>query len=372
MNNHKLHFYPLGNADTTLIKLKNGKTILWDFANMKSLNDDEDKRCDLPTLLNKEVDGDFDVVTFTHADNDHIKGFSEYFYLQHAEKYQGEDRKKIDVLWVPAHVLLDTHADLEAKTLKAEARYRLKNKKGIRVFSRPKKMKDWCDQHDDISYEEVKHLFVDAGKIVPDVSLKEDGVEFFVHAPFQSDSQGLNRNDACIIVQATFDDSCNTKIIFGADTTHKVWHDIIKVSKHFKNADRLEWDFFHISHHCSYLSLNSEKGTEKTIPIDDIKWLFETQGHKNCRIISSSKPIPSKDSNEDKDSNPPHRQAANYYKQVASNKGGEFLVTMEHPENSSPECIVVTINQQNCAKIEKKTKSIIKTMSSDPLRRAGN
>jgi len=33
---HKINFYPIGNADTTLIELDNNQKILFDYANMRS------------------------------------------------------------------------------------------------------------------------------------------------------------------------------------------------------------------------------------------------------------------------------------------------------------------------------------------------
>jgi hypothetical protein len=371
MAKHEIRFFPLGNADTTLITLSNGKQILWDYANMKDQNDDKDKRCDLPKELDKVVNGNYDVVTFTHADNDHIKGFSEYFYLNHAIKYQSLERKKIKELWVPASVLLDTHAEDEAKTLKSEARYRLKQKSGILVFSKPSKMKKWCDDQEDISFEEVKHLFVDAGKTVPSLNLKNDGIEIFVHSPFKSESKNIDRNSECIVVQAVFDDSCSTKLILGADLTQKVWSDVVTITKSFGRASRLEWDFFHISHHSSYKSLNEEeKGQDKTEPVEEIKWLFEDQGNSNGRMISSSWSIPTKGSKEDNEQ-PPHRQAAAYYKDVSKKNNGEYLVTMEYPNETKPETIVVEIDKSNCAKVLKVVATGAAFIGAKPAPRAG-
>ncbi|SMD36051.1 hypothetical protein SAMN04488029_2685 [Reichenbachiella faecimaris] len=353
MAKHRIRFYPIGNADTTLISLSNGKNILWDYAHMKDEEDSDDKRCDLPEELNKVVSDNYDVVTFTHADKDHINRFSEYFFLDHAKKYQNSSRKKIEELWVPASVLLDEQADEEAKILKAEARFRLKQKTGILIFSRPKKMKKWCDDQDEISYEEVKHLFVDAGKLVPGFSLSNDGVEFFSHSPFKSESKEIDRNAEAIVVQATFNDRCSTKLILGSDCTWEVWEDIVDVTKAKGNQSRLEWDIFHISHHCSYKSLSSDKGDDQTAPTDNIKWMYETQSNNGVRLISSSKPIPSKGSDEDEDKQPPHRQAANYYKSVGTDKNGEFLVTMEEPNKSTPKPIEIEIDTSDCSKIIK-------------------
>lgn len=349
MAKHTITFYPLGNADTTLIKLDNGQVILWDFANKCDPADENDKRCDLPAELDKSVKGDYNVVCFTHADEDHICGFSDYFYLDHAKKYQHEERKKIKELWVPAAVLVDESLEKEAKILKAEARHRLKNKKDIRIFSRPKKMKDWCDEQDDISYEDVKHLFVDAGKFAPGFSKDDEGVQFFVHAPFVSETKNINRNDEAIVVQATFNDKCETKIILGSDNTHEAWKDIVNVTKLKKNEEYLEWDLFHVSHHCSYTAIGPEKGDDRTEPTEEVKWLFEDQGNNRCRIISPSWEIPIKGSEQDNDQ-PPHRQAAKFYKDLVKVKQGEFKVTMEEPNKSRPEPIIFEIEHSECLK----------------------
>lgn len=366
MTSHYISFYPIGNADTTLIELGNEQRVLFDYANMKNPSDPDDKRIDLPTELNKYVKSAYDVVCFTHCDRDHICGFSEYFYLEHAAKYQSNSRKKIKELWVPAAVLLEENCEDEAHTLRAEARYRLRNKSGIRVFSRPKKMKDWCDQQEDIDYESVKHLFVDAGSLVPGFTLGTNGVEFFVHSPFASESQNIDRNREAITVQATFDDSKNSKLILGSDITNDVWADIVKVTKHFKNDIRLTWDIFHISHHCSYTALSDEKGKTETTPVDEVKWLFEKQGNNRPRIISPSCPIPSEDTDQ-----PPHCQAANYYKKVARNKNGEFLVTMEHPSVSEPEPIRLEIDYFDGVKVAKIAATSAIFFGSTPAPRAG-
>lgn len=349
MNKHNITFYPIGNADTTLIELKNDQKLLFDYANMRDASDSEDKRIDLPTELNKSVLKEYDVVCFTHCDRDHICGFSDYFHLEHAAKYQGSGRKKIKEMWVPAAVLLEENCEDEAKILRAEARYRLRNKSGILVFSRPKKMKEWCDAQDDIDYEAVKHLFVDAGKLVPGFSLAGNGVEFFTHSPFQSETQNIDRNREAITVQATFNDTNRTRMLMGSDITHDVWSDIVKITRLFKRPERLLWDVFHISHHCSYTALDADKGKEETVPNAEVKWLFETQGNSRSRIVSPSWEIPLEDTDQ-----PPHRQAANYYRKVATSKSGEFLVTMEEPSIESPKPIQLEIDDYTGVKVIKR------------------
>ena len=353
---HQIKCYPLGNADTSLVLLKNGKRILFDYANTKT-DADDDKSIDLPAELNTDVENDFDVVAFTHADEDHVTGFSEYFFLEHDTKYQKGNRKKIKDIWVPAAVLLQKDADIkhdDGKLLKKEARYRLKNKSGIKVFSSRDDLQDWRTGGG-LNYDEVKHLIVNAGQIVPDWSLENEGIEFFVHSPFAEhvDDRDIDRNEACIIVQAVFDNTISSKLIFGADGLWEVWNDIVDISKYFKRTGRLEWDIFHISHHSSYLSLNSEKGETKTVPTEQIKWLFETQGKDGSILVSPSLPIPT----DYEAVQPPHRQAANYYEDVADLKNGEYKVTMEHPSKESPETLIIDIDDTSGATIIKATSS---------------
>jgi hypothetical protein len=94
--------------------------------------------------------------------------------------------------------------------------------------------------------------------------------------------------------------------------------------------------------------LGPEKGAEKTEPVPEVKWLFEEQGRDRGIVVSTSDPIPSTD-----ETQPPHRQAAKYYKDMLAEKSGEFVVTMEHPSKSAPEPLFITIECEG-AKIEKR------------------
>jgi len=128
------------------------KKILFDYANTRDPEDHEDLRCDLPALLQDKLlsaDRDFfDVVAFTHLDEDHYKGATEFFWLDHARRYQGGDRIKINTLWVPAAVITETSLDKhEARILQKEARHRFKEGTGIRVFSRPDRLRKWCEEN---------------------------------------------------------------------------------------------------------------------------------------------------------------------------------------------------------------------------------
>ncbi len=339
---HTVHFFPIGNADSCLIELENGRRALFDFADMRNSNDMSDKRCDLEKELRDCLDGDkeIDVVAFTHLDIDHCKRAKEVFHLEHAEKYQGDDRIKIKTMWVPASAILEVGVEGQARTLRAEARHRFIEGEGIRVFSRPDALDDFLRERD-IDPAKRRNLITDAGTLCPEFNIDHDGVEFFAHSPFAEhcDDKIIVRNDSALFLQATFDVSGRkTKLILSADVGYETIDEIVRVTQFHGNDARLEWDINNVPHHSSYNSLGAEKGENETAPTENLAWLYEDQGKPGCILVSTSLPIPDEDTTQ-----PPHRQTAAYYKRVAKGLGGQFVATMEHPSKDKPKPLVLEI-----------------------------
>lgn len=349
----QLTFYPLGNADCCLMDLDGGggkkQKLLFDYADKRDPNLAGDKRANLPGSLKSDLFAagldSYDVVAFSHLDEDHIKGAPAFFYLEHNAKYQGRGRIKIKELWVPAAVIIEDKdtCDEDALAIQAEARHRLKEGTGIRVFSGPQRLSDWL-QKNGLTPESRADVISDAGTIVPGFTKEANGVEFFVHSPFakrQDDCDLVNRNDDCLVLHATF--LCagsETRLMLAADVRAEVISDIVQVTRSHKREDRLEWDILKLPHHCSYrsLALSGDKGKNKTTPIPDVAYLFEKKSHSGGIIVCTSAPITAEDTTP-----PPHFQAANYHKETAASIGGEFKVTMEHPSVSNPEPLVIKI-----------------------------
>ncbi len=342
---HTVTFFNIGNADSCLIGLENGRRAMFDFADTRNPDDKSDKRCDLEAELRKRMgdEKELDVVAFTHLDRDHTKRSTEVFHLEHAGKYQGEGRLRIKTLWVPAAAILEEGLEDEARILRQEARHRLIEGKGVRVFSRPEALDDWLRARG-IDPATRRNMISDAGTLCPEFNLGADGVEFFVHSPFAEhceDGKLVVRNSSALFMQATFQVSGEkTRLILSADVTHGVIEDIVRVTRFKKNDDRLLWDINNIPHHCSYLSLSDDKGRDKTEPSARLKWLYETQGQIGSLIVSTSCEIPTSDTTQ-----PPHRQAANYYKGVAKAKSGSFLVTMATPNTADPKPMEIEIRR---------------------------
>jgi len=144
----------------------------------------------------------------------------------------------------------------------------------------------------------------------------------------------------------------------------------VNITRAKNNDHRLEWDISKLPHHCSYLSIGPDKGDDLTQPTDQVAWLCEKQVARGAIAVSTSKPTPIAGSAEDEDPQPPHRQAAGYYKGVVAAVDGQFVVTMEHPSIKAPEPLVIEIggNKATLKKITR-TASVVATSRSAP--RAG-
>lgn len=340
---HKLTFFPLGNADCCRIDLENRRQILIDYADKKCYDDSSDKRIALASQLKRDLNGRgyYDVVAFTHLDDDHVLGSSEFFHLEHAVCYQGGDRIKINELWVPAATIIEDGLEDCARVIRQEARHRLRTGNGIRVFSRPELLKSWLEG-EGLSLESRAHLITDAGKLVPGWSKALDGVEFFVHSPFATrldDCSLVDRNKDSLVLHGTFSVSgIDTKVLFGGDVHHEGLEDIVRITRYHGREERIESDVVKLPHHCSYRSLGPEKGDNCTKPTENIAYLYEKKLTANAILVSSSRSVPSSD----EDVQPPHRQAKKYYTNCLS-LGGTFVITMEHPKASNPEPLVIEI-----------------------------
>jgi hypothetical protein len=349
---HRVSFYPVGNGDTTQIVLSNGRRILLDFCHRPDAEDPKTPEIDLKARLKDELRkasrDDFDVVGFTHADLDHIQGSTDFFELRYAVAYQGKDRIKIKELWVPAAMLLEeTSRDEQSEEfciLRQEARHRLLEGRGIRVFSRPKLLIDWLHEKLRERGEPLTardHLFVDAGQLVPGFTLAADGVEFFCHSPFikHCADGDIIRNVAALVFNVRFRaDGAFYDFLAVGDADWSVLEDIVLTTRAHKNEDRLNWDLYNIPHHCSYTGLSDEKGDDETTPKPLVKDLL-LHGRSDAYIVSCSCPIPALKECYSQ-IQPPHIQARKAYQRYFKEVGGrKFLVTMEEPNAYHPEPI---------------------------------
>lgn len=380
---HTVTFYPVGNGDTSLISLNNGKHILMDYRQHGNATDTDKPEYDiakeLKNILKEDKKNSFEVVAFTHADEDHIERSTEFFYFDHIKKYQDNERIKIDELWVPAAMLLEKVSkdklDSELVTWRKEARERLKNKKGIKVFSKPNELVELIESWD-MTVDELSDHIIDAGQIVNTFSLEKDEVEFFVHSPFMKhcSESGKDikkvRNEAALIFNVRFKEGKEQfDYLAVGDSTAEVLEDIVDITKHKGREDRLKWDLFNVPHHCSYLALaySGDKGEKETIPVDKVKELL-LMGNEDAYLICSSKAFEEEKEALARDQ-PPHLQARRCYERYLKKiKGRKFLVTMENSGKKKPEPIVIEFSKSGMSKKTLVTTAALATAATTPAR----
>lgn len=378
---HQIKFYPVGNGDTTQIILASGKRILFDFCHRQKSEQDDTPEIDLKTTIKKELDDaakdHFDVVAFTHADLDHIQGSTEFFWLDHAKIYHGDDRVKIKELWVPAAMVIEK-AEIDQQSeefvlLRQEARHRILEGAGIKVFSKPPELMEWLVPLLEGRGESASardHLFVDAGTIVPGFDLVLDKIEFFCHSPFIKHCEGedIIRNSAALVFNVRIRaDGFDYDYLEVGDAEWCDIEDIVNTTRYHGNDDRLKWDLFNIPHHCSYKALSDVKGESETIPKELVKELL-LEGKESAYIVSCSKPVP--DSKESYQSvQPPHIQARKAYERYLKQvQGRKFLVTMEEPNAYKPKPILFEITSSGVSWIKPVVAGAPAIISSTPPR----
>ncbi|MGF1729488.1 hypothetical protein [Photobacterium kasasachensis] len=380
---HTVTFYPVGNGDTSLITLTNGKHILMDYRQHGNATDNDkpeyDIAKDLKKVLKDAKKNSFEVVAFTHADEDHIERSTEFFYFEHIKKYQGSDRIKIDELWVPAAMLLESvtkdKLDSEFVTWRTEARERLKSKKGIKVFSKPEDLVKLIESWD-MTVDELSEHIIDAGTIVDTFSLKKDGVEFFVHSPFMKhcSESGKDikkvRNEAALMFNVRFKEGEQLfDYLAVGDSSAEVLEDIVEITKNKGREDRLKWDLFNIPHHCSYLALayKGDKGEEETIPVAKVKELL-LMGNEDAYLICSSKAFEKEKDALERDQ-PPHLQAKRCYERYLRKvKGRKLFVTMENGGKKKPEPITIEFSKSGMSKKALVATAALATAATTPAR----
>ncbi len=359
MGEASIVYFPVGNGDTTLIRLADGTSLLIDSNITKdAINKDNSERYDVYSFLYKELKKEMgirhlDAFILTHADDDHCRGIGDICYLGDPDEYSDGDKKNglivIDELWFTPRLFLTEEAQKSecAKVLKKEAERRMtlyktgkseRNDPGNRI-----RIIGFTENKDLKGLEEIVTV---PGNLIAEINgKKKTDFRLFILAPVKKDvdDKSGERNDSSIIMQARFDvdkvgDACVA--FFGGDASCPIWEKVIDKN----NEANLKWDLFLAPHHCSWYFFSEEGSDDKNAkPSEKIIELLDMK-REGAWIISSSKPI------KDDDDNPPHYRAAKIYKEIVGKNN--FLCTSEYPKEKSPEPIVFLMSSNGPVKDE--------------------
>jgi len=333
LSKHQIRYYPVDNGDTSLIKLKDGITIITDCKIRKVEDGIFDVKKDLLSNLQKRDEKPYtDLFILSHHDQDHCLNFEKHFYCGNVDDYdedndEHKDKIIIDELWVNSYILSDNISEnSSAIFLKKEVERRRD------LHKNNKSEKDNRGNRLVLVGSDVDDNFKNVPQHYPGREYKSingnaiDGFSFFIHAPLkQSIIEGnakSDRNATSIVYQARFynNNEIVCRAIFGGDADHYRWAKIKGITEEKGNQDALKWDIFLAPHHCSWTFFNDTPYKDKDKNIDNSEpqqtsldiLNYHNQG---AWVVASSKEV--KDDND----NPPHYPAKKeYVAKVGENK----------------------------------------------------
>lgn len=334
MSKHQIKYYPVGNGDTSLIKLKDGITIITD-CKIRNIEDGIfDVKKDLLNNLGRRDGKPYtDLFILSHHDQDHCLNFEKHFYCGNVDDYnkdndEHKDKIIIDELWVNSYILSDDISEnSSAIFLKKEVERRRdlhKNNKSEKDNRGNRLVLVGSDVDDNFKNVPQHYPGEEYNSINGN---KTNEFSFFIHAPLkQSIIEGnakSDRNATSIVYQARFYNTNNEFIcraIFGGDADNYRWAKIKEKTEENGNEDALKWDIFLAPHHCSWTFFNDTPYKDKEKGIDNSeakKTSLEILDYQNSGawVIASSKEV------KNDDDNPPHYAAKEeYVAKVGENK----------------------------------------------------
>lgn len=351
MADASITYFPVGNGDTTLIKLTDGATILID----SNIAAKDQEKYDVHRHLIGELRSEngvphLDAFILSHPDQDHIRGWSTYFFSGDPARYGDKDKKEgrivVDEIWFAPRIFAPHEKELcdEAKVFQKEARRRMDlYRSGSQASGSAGNRFRVIGYTDNLDLQGLERFLTIPGNTTNMInrSPKSD-FEMFVHAPTKkdSDSKWSERNDTSIVLQLRFrlgNDNRAALAMIGGDAGCGIWSDIIDKSK----TPDLQFDLFLAPHHSSW-SFFSEGPSEEAKPDAAITNFLTTKKRAGAFVISSSKPILNDDDN------PPHYIAAQLFQKMFGDD--KFLCTMEHPDEDEPEPIYFTMTKNGPVK----------------------
>jgi hypothetical protein len=324
-----IYFFPVGNGDMTLIKLRSGRTVLIDV-NIRQVTGEDpppDVAKELKEHLSKDSEGRpfVDAFLLSHPDQDHCRGLQEHFYLgDPSERSRDEEKIFIRELWSSPRTFRRQSKDHtlceDAKAFSTEGRRRVKEYRagnlddGNRIRLMGHDVDGKTDDIAQIVVEVGSHFSAIAGETDVDFVAKLLGP--WTQEADEDDE--FTKNNCSVVLSfqlgaANNADAC--RFLTGGDAEVSVWEKLWTRAK----AD-LTYDLLLAPHHCSWHSLSFESWSQSESPrvsTDGRSALSQTRA--GAHVVASSNKI------EDDDNDPPCIGAKREYEDIVSKAAGKFV-----------------------------------------------
>lgn len=376
---HLIKYYPVDNADNSLIKLSDNTTIQVDCQIREGEENTDgvkiyDVKKDILSELQKDGNNNpyVDLFVLSHPHKDHCVGFEGNYYCGDPNDYSDDNRDNKEIiigeLWVTQMIFGNDICE-QAKAVRKEAKRRIKlfeekpgeaNKQGnrLRIIG--------YNDNDKV----VDGLHYVPGNTVNTINGKYNSyASIFIHAPFKSDlvtgKAEKDHNATSIVFQISFKTSIwgdiKSRAIFGGDADHYIWEKVKTISEANGNSDKLKWNLFLAPHHCSWSFFNDRPYENNKEPKDYSLALLDYK-ENNAHVIASSKKI------KNEEPNPPHYPSKEeYVKKVGE---GYFRNTGVNQSETAPKPLEFEISDSG-TKLKKVVVSAATGIISNPSPRAG-
>lgn len=338
-------FFPIGNADCTLIRTSN-TTVIIDYCHR-----DTNVFCLEGSIRHSFNIKHVDYLIVTHIDDDHVKGIENVFNLRNSESSSHAKKITVGCLVVSAATVLEKGLSSgSGKKVRDAARHRLRegHKDSIMVISSPSSLDAYLNlsleqkkRYDDFFIFEDKARRIDLFEQLRSVTIEhgsnvnlgsEVNALFLNPSTYHFEEIDSSRNENSIAVNFTLScDQGTTKFLTFSDCNASTIEDILERETFLENKvsryGDFECDILKTPHHCSYKSLNCDSGAKYEVPTQPYELIHGLYSHLDktglAYIISSSKydehihSVEPVEFHEEQESSlwdgPPNRQASLYY-----------------------------------------------------------
>lgn len=342
MSYTKIAFLPVDNGNMTFIKLNdvNETTILYDMYIREKATDPNDKTYDVLQYLKDNLKTDskgryfVDVFILSHHDDDHIRGFENYFYTGDIDKIPDNCEKiYIKEIWGSSRFFkrASTYNPLQNGALafntEMKRRYELHKKhkeiqeEGNRIIILGESEDDKTDHVEDIVYGigESIHMLnnrnlaskIDINILGP-IEQQKDEIDELYKA----------KNRGSVILQLNIkQDSYTNQILLTGDAEVGV----LEYMRDIYSLSKFDYDILLAPHHCSKYSMFN-KLSDGSCELSDTALESLSQAKLGAKIIASCREF-GKDT-------PPHKEAKKEYENIVGESN--FFYTLGYKNGIEP------------------------------------
>lgn len=342
MSYTKIAFLPVDNGNMTFIKLNdvNETTILYDMYIREKATNPNDKTYDVLQYLkdNLKIDSNgrhfLDVFILSHHDDDHIRGFENYFYTGDINNIpDNTDKIYIKEIWGSARFFkrASTYNKLEDGALafntEMKRRYELHKKhkeiqeEGNRIIILGESEDDKTDHVEDIVYGigESIHMLnnrnlaskIDINILGP-IEQQEDEIDDLYKA----------KNRGSVILQLNIKE---VKYINQILLTGDAEVGVLEYMNNIYPLSKFNYDILLAPHHCSKYSMFN-KLSDGSCELSDTALETLSQAKSGAKIIASCREF-AKDT-------PPHKEAKKEYENIVGESN--FFYTLGYKNGTEP------------------------------------